>query len=56
MRQPPCGGENADKGLSDGLECTGGEPSGFHGTVDRAITKREPVRRLSGRKVHRIHR
>ena len=30
----PCGGRNADKGLSDGLECTGGEPSRFHGAVD----------------------
>lgn len=54
MCQPPCGGRNADKGLSDGLKHTGGEPSGFHGTVDRVVTERELVRRLSGREVHRI--
>ena len=51
MCQPPRRGRNADKGLSDGLECTGGEPRGFHGAVER-----EPIRRLSGREVHRIHR
>lgn len=56
MCQPPRRGRNADKGLSDGLERIGGEPSGFHGTVDGAVAKREPIRRLSGRKVHRIHR
>lgn len=52
MCQPPCGERNADKGLSDGLERTGGEPSRFHG----AVAEREPVRRLSGREAHRIHR
>ena len=26
--------KNIDKGLSDCMECTGGELSGFHGTVD----------------------
>lgn len=56
MCQPPCGGRNTDKGLPDGLERTGGEPCGFHGTVDEAVAEREPVRRLSGREVHRIHR
>lgn len=56
MCQPPCGGRNVDKGLSDGMECTGGEQRGFHGTVDGAVAKREPIRRLSGRKVHRIYR
>ena len=44
-----------DKGLSDGLECIGGEPRGFHGAVDGTVTKREPVERLSGREVHRIY-
>ena len=39
MCQPPCGERNADKGLSDGLERTGGEPSRFHG----AVAEREPV-------------
>lgn len=29
MCQPPCGGKNAGKGLSDGLECTGGEQGNF---------------------------
>lgn len=56
MCQSPCGERNADKGLSDGLERTGGEPSRFHGAVDGAVAKREPIRRLSGRKVHRIYR
>ena len=56
MHQPPCRGRNIDKGLSDGLKCIGGEPRGFHGAVDGTVTKREPVERLSGREVHRIHR
>ena len=56
MCQPPRRGRNADKGLSDGLERTGGEPSRFHGTVDGAVAEREPVRRLSGREVYRIYR
>ena len=56
MCQPPCRGRNIDKGLSDGLECIGGEPRGFHGTVDGAVAEREPLGRLSGREVHRIHR
>ena len=55
MRQPPCGGRNADKGLSDGLERIGGEPRGFHEAVDRTAAEREPIGRLSGREVHRIH-
>ena len=37
MCQSPCGGRNADKGLSDGLERIGGEPRGFHGAVDRQL-------------------
>ena len=56
MCQPPRRGRNADKGLSDGLECTGGEPRGFHGAVDGTAAEREPVGMLSGREVHRIHR
>ena len=56
MCQPPCRGRNADKGLSDGLERTGGEQRGFHGAVDGAASEREPIGRLSGREVHRIHR
>ena len=56
MCQLPCGGRNADKGLSDGLERIGGEPRGFHGAVDRTAAEREPIGRLSGREVHRIHR
>ena len=56
MRQPPRRGRNADKGLSDGLERIGGEPRGFHGAVDRTAAEREPIRRLSSREVHRIHR
>ena len=34
MCQPPRGGRNADKGISDGLECVSGESRGFHGAVD----------------------
>ena len=30
---------NADKGLSDGLECIGGEPRGFYGAVDGAAAE-----------------
>lgn len=56
MCQPPCGRRNVDKGLSDGMECTGGEPSRFHGTVDGAVAEWEPLGRLSSREVHRIHR
>lgn len=56
MCQPPHRGRNADKGLSDDMECTGGEQRDFHGTVDGAVAERESVRRLSGREVHRIHR
>lgn len=56
MCQPPCGGRNADKGLSDGLERIGGKPREFHGSVDRTAAEREPIGRLSGREVHRIHR
>lgn len=56
MCQPPCGERNADKGLPDGMERTGGEPCGFHGTVGGAVAERENVRKLSSREVHRIHR
>ena len=56
MRQPPRRGKNADKGISDGLECVGGKPRGFHGAVDRTAAEREPIRKLSSREVHRIHR
>ena len=56
MCQPPRGGRNADKGISDGLEFVGGESSGFHGAVDGTAAEREPLGRLSGREVHRIHR
>ena len=56
MRQPPCRGRNADKGLSNGLERIGGEPRGFYGAVDGTAAEREPIGRLSGREVHRIHR
>ena len=56
MCQPPCGGRNVDKGVSDGLECVGGESRRFHGAVDRTAAEREPIRRLSSREVHRIHR
>lgn len=56
MRQPPRRGKNADKGISDGLECVGGKPRGFHGAVDGAASEREPIGRLSSREVHRIHR
>ena len=48
--------ETLIKGLSDGLERTGGEQRGFHGAVDGAASEREPIGRLSGREVHRIHR
>lgn len=47
---------NIDKGLFDGLECTGGEPRGFHGAVDGTVAEREPLGRLSSREVHRIYR
>ena len=40
MCQPPCRGRNIDKGLSDGLECTGGEQGGFHGAVDGTAAER----------------
>ena len=56
MRQPSRRGRNADKGLSDGLEHTGGEPRGFHGAVDETAAEREPLGRLLDREVHRIHR
>ena len=39
MCQPSCGGRNVGKGLSDGMECTGGEQRDFHGTVDGAVTE-----------------
>ena len=54
MCQPPCRRRNTDKGLSDGLERTGGEQRGFHGAVDGAASEREPIGRLSSREVHRI--
>ena len=38
------------------MERIGGEPRGFHGVVDRTAAEREPIGRLSGREVHRIHR
>ena len=50
MCQPPCGGRNADKGLSDGLECVGGESRGFHGAVDGTAAERKPLGRLSAEK------
>lgn len=56
MCQPPRRGRNTDKGISDGLECLSGKQSGFHGAVDGTAAEREPLRRLSGREVHRIHR
>ena len=56
MCQPPRRGRNADKGLSDGLERIGEEPRGLYGAVDGTAAEREPVGRLSGREVHRIHR
>ena len=56
MCQSPRGGRNADKGLSDGLECVGGEPSGFYGAVDGAAAERKSLGRLSGIEVHKIHR
>ena len=46
---------NIDKGLSDGLECIGGEPRSFYGGVDKVDAERKPIGRLSGREVHRIH-
>ena len=55
MRQPSRRGRNADKGLSDGLERTGGEQRGFHGAVDGTAAERKPLGRLSGREVHRIY-
>ena len=55
MYQPPRRRRNAGKGLSDGLECVGGESRGFHGAVDGTAAEREPIGRLSGREVHRIH-
>lgn len=56
MCQPPRGGRNADKGLSDDLERIAGESRGFHGAVDETAAEREPLGRLLGREVHRIHR
>ena len=56
MYQPPRRRRNAGKGLSDGLERTGGEQRGFHGAVDGAASEREPIGRLLSREVHRIHR
>ena len=55
MRQPPRRGKNADKGISDGVECVGGESRGFHGAVDGTAAEREPLGRLSSREVHRIY-
>ena len=55
MCQPPCGGRNADKGLSDGLERIGGEPRGFCGAMDGTDAERKSIGRLSGREVHRIY-
>ena len=56
MCQPPRRGRNADKGLSDGLERIGGEPRGLYGAVDGTAAEREPLGKLSGGEVHRIHR
>ena len=56
MWQAPRRGRNADKGLSYDLERIGGEPRGFYGAVDGTAAEREPLGRLSGREVHRIHR
>ena len=53
MRQPPCRGRNADKGISDGVECVGGESRGFHGAVDGTAAEREPLGKLSGGEVYR---
>ena len=50
MCQPPCGGRNVDKGLFDGMECTGGEQSRFHGTVDGAVAERESLGRYRAEK------
>lgn len=49
MRQPSCRGRNVDKGVSDGLECVGGKPRGFHGAMDGTSAEREPLGKLSGR-------
>ena len=56
MCQTPRRGRNADKGISDGLKCVGGESRGFHGAVDGTAAEREHLGRLLGREVHRIHR
>ena len=40
MCQPPREGRNADKGISDGLECVGGESRGFHRAVDGTAAER----------------
>ena len=50
MCQPPRGGRNADKGISDGLECVGGESRGFHGAVDGTAAEREPLGRYRAEK------
>lgn len=55
MCQPPCRRRNTDKGLSDGLERTGGEPRGFCGAMDGTDAERKSIGRLSGREVHGIH-
>lgn len=39
MCQSPCGRKNIDKDLSDGMECTGGELSRFHTTVDGTVAE-----------------
>lgn len=54
--QPLCRGRNAHKDVSDRLEHIGGEPRGFYGAVDGAVSEREPTGRLSSKGVHRIHR
>ena len=56
MCQPPRGGRNADKDVSDGLERIGGEPRGLYGAVDGTAAEREPLGKLSGGEVHRIYR
>lgn len=43
---------NADKGISDGLECVSGKLIGFHG----AAAEQELLEKLSGREVRGIHR
>ena len=55
MCQPPRRGKNADKGISDGLECVGGKPRGFHGALEGTDAERESAGRLPGGEVHRIH-